>query len=264
MNAVEAHALEYSYGSNQAVRGVSFTVRKGEWFALLGPNGAGKTTTLHMLTTMLRPDSGSAAIMGFDTVRQARQARSALGMVFQTPALDGRLTALENLRIHGALYGLPARDLPRLCTEALEWAGLSEFGRRLAGTMSGGMKRRLELARTLMHQPDVLFMDEPTVGLDAQARRDLWLRIHDLRERGLTIVMTTHYLPEAEVCDRVAIIDRGTVAALDSPRNLRESVLGAEEGDLEDVFFRLTGRGIGPVNTALDRASLTEPTREYR
>lgn len=264
MHAVEAHQLRYSYGKNEAVKGVSFTVARGEWFALLGPNGAGKTTTLHMLTTMTRPDSGSAAIMGFDTVKQARKARSALGMVFQTPALDGRLSALENLRIHGVLYGLVGRELEDSCKSALEWAGLSDFARKQAGTMSGGMKRRLELARTLMHEPSVLFMDEPTVGLDAQSRRDLWLRIHDLRERGLTIVMTTHYLPEAEVCDRVGIIDQGTLVELDTPANLRSKVLGDGDGDLEDVFFSLTGREMGPVNTPLDRDSLTEKPQGYR
>lgn len=264
MHAVEAHQLTYSYGKKPAVRGVSFTVAKGEWFALLGPNGAGKTTTLHMLTTMLRPDSGSAAIMGFDTVRQARHARGALGMVFQTPALDGRLTARENLRIHGILYGLTGRALDTGCRSALKWAGLEDYANRPAGGMSGGMKRRLELARTLMHEPGVLFMDEPTVGLDAQARRDLWLRIHDLRERGITIVMTTHYLPEAEVCDRVGIISDGQLVQLDTPANLLTEVLGDEPGNLEDVFFRLTGQGIGPINTPLDRDSLTETTREYR
>jgi len=264
MNAVEAHQLSYSYGKKQAVDGVSFTVAKGEWFALLGPNGAGKTTTLHMLTTMARPDFGSAAIMGFDTVKQSRQARGALGMVFQTPALDGRLTAMENLRIHGVLYGMAGQQLRHACEAALDWAGLSEYANRPAGSMSGGMKRRLELSRTLMHEPGVLFMDEPTVGLDAQSRRDLWVRIHDLRERGLTIVMTTHYLPEAEVCDRVGIIDGGKLAALDTPANLRAEVLGEQDGDLEDVFFALTGRAIGPVNTPLDRDSLAESTREYR
>ena len=246
------------------MKDLSFTVQQGEWFALLGPNGAGKTTTLHMLTTMTRPDSGSAAVMGHDTVKQARRARSALGMVFQTPALDGRLTALENLRIHGVLYGLPRKDLRRLCLEALDWAGLSDYGRQPVSSMSSGMKRRLELARTLMHEPAVLFMDEPTVGLDAQSRRDLWLRIHQLKERGLTIVMTTHYLPEAEVCDRVGIIDGGSLVALDSPEGLRQEVLGEEAGGLEEVFFRLTGRSLGPVNTPLDRRSLQERTGEYR
>ena len=263
-NAVEAHQLSYSYGKKKAVDAVSFTVAQGEWLALLGPNGAGKTTTLHMLTTMVRPDSGSAAIMGFDTVKQSRQARGALGMVFQTPALDGKLTAMENLRIHGILYGMAGAELRRSCDAALDWAGLTDYANRPAGSMSGGMKRRLELARTLMHEPGVLFMDEPTVGLDAQARRDLWVRIHDLRERGLTIVMTTHYLPEAEVCDRVGIIDGGKLAALDTPANLLSQVLGEGEGDLEDVFFTLTGRGIGPINTPLDRASLQQPPRGYR
>ena len=264
MNAVEAHDLKYSYGKKEAVRGVSFAVSKGEWFGLLGPNGAGKTTTLHMLTTMLRPDSGSAAIMGFDTVKQARRARSSLGMVFQTPALDGRLTALENLRIHGILYGLTGATLKAKCQEALEWSSLTDFAKRQVAGMSGGMKRRLELARTLMHEPDVLFMDEPTVGLDSSSRKDLWLRIHQLRENGLTIVMTTHYLPEAEVCDRVGIVNAGQLVALDTPAGLRQTALGSVTGSLEDVFFKLTGRGMGPENSPLDRDSLRKGNQEYR
>lgn len=264
MNAVEAHDLKYAYGSKTAVAGVSFDVKQGEWFALLGPNGAGKTTTLHMLATMLRPASGRATVMGADTVREARKARAQLGMVFQTPALDLRLTAWENLRIHSILYGLHGRELKRLCQEALDWAGLGEYADRLAGSLSGGMKRRLELARTLLHEPAVLFMDEPTVGLDAQSRRDLWERIHLLRERGLSIVMTTHYLPEADVCDRIGIIDHGRLVALGSPAQLRLDVLGRPEGDLEEVFFGLTGRDLSRVNEPLDEVSLRRAPKEYR
>src|SRR5690625_3999598 len=264
MKAVEAHDLKYSYGSSNAVDGVSFDVAQGEWFALLGPNGAGKTTTLHMLATMLRPDAGRAAVMGCDTVRQARRARAQLGMVFQTPARDFRLTAYENLKIHSVLYGLHGRELHRLCREALDWAGLGDYANRLAGALSGGMKRRLELARTLLHEPAVLFMDEPTVGLDAQSRRDLWERIHLLRERGLSIVMTTHYLPEADVCDRIGIIDHGNLVALGTPAELRSEVLGAAEGSLEDVFFGLTGRDLSRVNEPLDAVSLRRAPKEYR
>jgi ABC-2 type transport system ATP-binding protein len=258
--AVEARQLSFAYGSNQAVQDVSFQVATGEWFALLGPNGAGKSTTLHMLTTMLRPDRGSASIMGFDTVTQARQARAALGMIFQTPALDERLTAVENLRVHASLYGLPARRVRQASQEALDWAGLADLGKRMVQTMSGGMKRRLELARTLMHEPGVLFMDEPTVGLDTQGRRDLWLRINELRQRGLTVVMTTHYLPEAEACDRIGVIDQGQLVALGTPGELKQQALGTTEGSLEDVFFALTGRKIRPVDAAHD----TEAVRAGR
>lgn len=264
MKAVEAHALQYSYGGRPAVDGVGFDVTRGEWFALLGPNGAGKTTTLHMLATMLRPDGGHAAVMGCDTVKQARRARAQLGMVFQTPALDLRLTAYENLKIHSVLYGLHGRELKRLCHEALDWAGLADYRNRLAGALSGGMRRRLELARTLLHEPAVLFMDEPTVGLDAQSRRDLWERIHLLRERGLTIVMTTHYLPEADVCDHIGIIDHGRLVALGTPLQLRLQVLGTESGSLEEVFFGLTGRDLSRVNEPLDALSLRRAPKEYR
>lgn len=261
---VEAEGLSYSYGRKLAVDNVTFSVAEGEWFALLGPNGAGKTTLLHMLTTMLRPAAGQARVGGFNTVTQARKARSALGMVFQTPALDAKLSAVENLRIHATLYGVNPRDIRAASEAALEWAGLAEVARRQVGTMSGGMKRRLELARTLMHEPSVLFMDEPTTALDAQGRRDLWARIHELRERGLTIVMTTHYLPEAEVCDRVAIMDQGRLAALDTPDALKRSTTGNTDASLEDVFFHLTGRSFSTVDEPLTAAAVNESRQGYR
>jgi ABC-2 type transport system ATP-binding protein len=242
VTAVECQDLGRRFGKVVAVEGVSFAVKAGELFALLGPNGAGKTTTLHMLTTLLKPTQGHARVLGFDVVRQNREVRSVLGMVFQEPALDERLTAGENLEIHAVLYGIPGAQVKDRVEQALEWAALAEVGRRLVRTFSGGMKRRLELARALMHEPKVLFLDEPTLGLDPQGRRHLWERIAELRKEGLTVFMTTHYLMEAESCDRVGIIDQGKLVALGAPAELKAKVVGAEESTLEDVFIELTGR----------------------
>lgn len=242
MPAIECVGLSRHFGEVEAVREVSFEVGEGEFFALLGPNGAGKTTTMQMIATILTPTSGQARVMGHDVVREAPRVREMIGMVFQEPALDDRLTARENLSIHAALYRIPRGDAASRVEEALEWAALSEASKRPLRTFSGGMKRRLELARALMHRPGVLFMDEPTLGLDPQGRRHLWDRIADLRHQGLTVFMTTHYLPEAEACDRVGIIDQGQLVAVDSPAALKRKVMGSEEGDLEEVFISLTGR----------------------
>jgi len=257
--AIEANELGRRYGDVVAVESVTFTVAQGEFFALLGPNGAGKTTTLHMLTTLVKPTSGSASVMGHDVVTQAAAVRRTLGMVFQEPALDDRLTAWENLEIHAVLYGVQRRDRRAAIEHALEWASLEDAGRRRVRNFSGGMKRRLELARALMHGPRVLFLDEPTIGLDPQGRRHLWERIAALREGGMTVMMTTHNLPEAEACDRVAIIDNGLLVAIGEPAELvRQHALGADkaedEADLEDVFIALTGRQLrDEVATARDR-----------
>jgi ABC-2 type transport system ATP-binding protein len=240
--AIECRDLGRRFGTVAAVAAVTFAVREGEFFALLGPNGAGKTTTLHVLTTVLRPSSGAASVLGFDVVRAAREVRARIGMVFQEPALDERLTAAENLQIHAALYGMPRRAATERLDWALGWAALEEVGARTVRTFSGGMKRRLELARALMHEPRVLFLDEPTLGLDPQGRRHLWDRIAELRLEGLTVFMTTHNLVEAEACDRVAIMDRGQLVALGSPERLKGEIAGRSEADLEEVFFRLTGK----------------------
>jgi ABC-2 type transport system ATP-binding protein len=242
--AIEAKALGRRYGNVAAVEGVSFAVGQGEFFALLGPNGAGKTTTLHMLTTLLTPSSGRAAVMGYDVVKAAAEVRKRLGMVFQDPALDDRLTARENLEIHAVLYGVPRRERRDAVAAALSWAALADAAARRVRTFSGGMKRRLELARALMHGPDVLFLDEPTLGLDPQGRRNLWERIAALRAEGLTVLMTTHNLPEAEACDRVGIIDGGRLIALGTPRELIALHADPDSGTLEDVFIELTGRAL--------------------
>lgn len=268
--AIVADRLGRRYKDVVAVESVSFEVAPGEFFALLGPNGAGKTTTLHMLTTLTVPTSGSARVMGFDVVRQPAEVRRRLGMVFQDPALDDRLTAWENLEIHAVLYGIRRPDRRAAIERSLEWASLAEVGRRRVRSFSGGMKRRLELARALMHGPRVLFLDEPTIGLDPQGRRHLWERIAALREAGMTVLMTTHNLPEAEACDRVGIIDAGRLVAIGSPAELirqhaapragevaEDPARGASDaahGDLEDVFIALTGRQLrDEMATARDR-----------
>lgn len=242
MPAIACHDLTRRYGEFTAVSKVNFQVETGEFFAFLGPNGAGKTTILHMLTTLLAPSAGRAQVMGLDVVKDARKVRLRLGMVFQEPALDDRLTARENLHIHAALYGIPRSRAKQAVECALAWASLSDMARRPVRSFSGGMKRRLELCRALMHDPAVLFLDEPTLGLDPQGRLHLWERINDLRERGLTVLMTTHNLEDAERCNRVGIIDHGELIALDTPFELKRQVVGTEACSLEDVFLALTGR----------------------
>jgi ABC-2 type transport system ATP-binding protein len=242
--AVICNGLQRKFGDVVAVDSVSFEVEPREFFALLGPNGAGKTTTLHMLTTMLDPSSGTASVHGFDVQRESKHVRNIIGMVFQEPALDDRLTAWENLEIHTALYGIPRTEVRSRIEEALLWASLENESKRKVRTFSGGMKRRLELARALMHDPKVLFMDEPTVGLDPQGRRHLWESIDKLRGEGLTVFMTTHYLQEAEACDRVGIIDHGKLIAIGSPDQLRDEAEIEGATTLEDVFIALTGRGL--------------------
>jgi ABC-2 type transport system ATP-binding protein len=251
--AISVRDLTRRYGDVEAVAGISFVVERGEFFALLGPNGAGKSTTMHLLTTLLRPTSGTASVMGYDVVREAASVRQTLGMVFQEPALDDRLTAWENLEIHAVLYGIPRRERRESIDRSLAWASLSEVGRRRVRTFSGGMKRRLELARALMHDPQVLFLDEPTIGLDPQGRLNLWEHVEQLRRGGMTVLMTTHNLPEAEACDRVGIIDHGRLIALGSPRELVAEHMDGGSGNLEDVFIGLTGRQLrDEVATARD------------
>jgi ABC-2 type transport system ATP-binding protein len=240
--AIDCSALDRRYGSVTAVDGVTFQVERGEFFALLGPNGAGKTTTVHMLTTLVTPSSGTARVLGHDVVREPEEVRRALGMVFQDPALDDRLTARENLAIHAVLYDVPRARRREAVERALAWATLEEAAERRVRTFSGGMKRRLELARALMHDPGILFLDEPTLGLDPQGRRHLWDRIEVLRRDGMTVLMTTHYLHEAASCDRVAIMDRGRIVALGRPADLVAATEGAH--DLEAVFLALTGRAL--------------------
>ncbi|HEX5308046.1 MAG TPA: ATP-binding cassette domain-containing protein [Solirubrobacteraceae bacterium] len=213
------------YGEIEAVRGVDFDVSRGETFGFLGPNGAGKSTTISVLCTLARPSAGAAYVAGMDVVRDRDRVRRNIGLVFQDTTLDNYMTAEQNLRLHAELYGMPRETIaPRMQT-VLEMLQLWERRSSLVGTFSGGMKRRLEIARGLLHSPRVLFLDEPTIGLDPQTRSSIWSYISSLaREQDITIFLTTHYMDEAEYCDRIAIIDQGTIVALDTPAALKESV----------------------------------------
>ena len=211
--------LSKRYGRTLALDGIDLTIGAGELFALLGPNGAGKSTLVHILTTILAPDAGSATVAGYDVVRQPLAARRTIGVVFQEPSLDDRLTVAENLEFHGLVYGVPRALRRSRITELLALVELSEWRDRLVRSLSSGMKRRLEIARALIHDAKILFLDEPTVGLDVQSRERIWGYLAQLKaERGLTLVVTTHYIEEVEDCDRVCIIDHGHILAVDTPR----------------------------------------------
>ncbi|MEW6447733.1 MAG: ATP-binding cassette domain-containing protein [Bacillota bacterium] len=219
--------LTKEFKNLMAVNRVSFSVGSGEIFGFLGPNGAGKTTTIKILSTLMRPSAGEAVVNGFDVARQASCVRRSIGMVFQDPSLDERLTAEENMLFHAVLYGVPRREALERSRELLEIVGLSDRRKDLVRTFSGGMKRRLEVARGLLHRPAVLFLDEPTLGLDPQTRSHIWEHIRRLhRELGTTVFLTTHYMEEAEVCDRIGIIDHGMLIALDTPTGLKRLVGG--------------------------------------
>jgi ABC-2 type transport system ATP-binding protein len=226
-DVVVVEGLGKDFGTLTAVAAVDFTVRRQEIFGFLGPNGAGKTTTINMLATLLRPTRGRAELAGHDVVREPRAVRQAIGMVFQDPSLDNRLTADENLRFHAMIYNVPARLRRERTDQVLEMVGLTERRGSKVQTFSGGMKRRLEIARGLLHQPTVLFLDEPTAGLDPQTRSAMWEHVRRLRdESGITVFMTTHYMDEAENCDRIAIIDHGKIQALDTPLALKRMIGG--------------------------------------
>jgi ABC-2 type transport system ATP-binding protein len=217
---------------------VSFTVARGEVFGFLGPNGAGKSTTINVLCTLALPTSGTARVSGFDVARERDDVRRHIGLVFQDPTLDGQLTATQNLRLHAELYGIEPGAIRTRMDQMLEMVDLADRRDQPVMTFSGGMKRRLEIARGLMHSPRVLFLDEPTIGLDPQTRSAIWRYIRALQEsQGTTIFMTTHYMDEAEYCDRIAIMDRGEIVVLDTPEALKASV-GADRvvlGTVDDV-----------------------------
>jgi ABC-2 type transport system ATP-binding protein len=223
--AISVNNLRKQFGDFEAVKGVSFEVGAAEVFGFLGPNGAGKSTTINMLCTLLKPTSGEARVAGHDVVRERDDVRRNIGLVFQDPTLDGYLTAEQNLKLHAELYGVP-NDLvkPRM-EQVLRMVGLLDRKDGQVMMFSGGMRRRLEIARGLMHSPRVLFLDEPTIGLDPQTRRSIWTYIRQLQEREeITIFMTTHYMDEAEWCDRIAIMDKGEIVALDTPQTLKAGV----------------------------------------
>lgn len=225
---VEVDRLSKTYGDLDAVRRVSFQVSRGEIFGLLGPNGAGKTTMILMLATLLKPSAGRAVVCGYDLERRPARVRESVGYVSQEIAVDEFLTGHENLWLHGRLYHIPARELQSRVAEAARMVDLSDRLRDLVGTYSGGMRKRLDIAEGLLHRPQLIFLDEPTLGLDIQTRRKIWDYIRQLRREGLTVFLTTHYMEEADqLCDRVAIIDRGELKALDTPRNLK-ALLGGD------------------------------------
>lgn len=223
--AVEVDRVVRRFGELTAVDEISFSVGAGEIFGFLGPNGAGKSTTIKILCTLLAPSSGHARVAGHDVVSEAAQVRRSLGLLFQDPSVDDRLTARENLRVHCMIYGVPRAERRARIDDALAWIGLLDEADQRVRTFSGGMRRRLEVARALLHRPRIIFLDEPTTGLDPQTRRSMWARLHELRERDhLTIFLTTHYMDEAEHCDRLAIIDHGKLIAEGTPAELKRRV----------------------------------------
>jgi ABC-2 type transport system ATP-binding protein len=224
-NIIQVKNLVKKYLDFEAVKGISFDVNEGEIFGFLGPNGAGKTTTINMLVTITKPTSGSATLNGYDVSSNPGQVRQSIGIVFQDPSLDDRLTAMDNLQFHGLIYNVEKETRNKNIDFMMKMMNLSDRKNDLVRTFSGGMKRRLEIARGLIHEPKVLFLDEPTIGLDPQTRNYIWTYIEQLKERtGLTIFLTTHYMDEAENCDRIAIIDGGEIIALDTPENLKKMV----------------------------------------
>src|SRR5262245_61170859 len=224
---IEVDNLSKQFGELTAVDGVSFTVGAREIFGFLGPNGAGKSTTIKVLATLLKPTGGRASLAGYDVATQSAQVRQSIGLVFQDPSLDVRLTADENLRFHALLYRVPGDVFKMRADQMLKMVDLTDRRTSRVMTFSGGMKRRLEIARGLLHHPKVLFLDEPTLGLDVQTRNAIWAHVRQLRDEvGTTVFMTTHYMDEAENCDRIAIIDHGKIQAIDTPANLKHSIGG--------------------------------------
>ena len=245
---IDVRALAKSYGDVEAVRGIDLQVTAGETFGFLGPNGAGKSTTISMLCTLATPTGGTATVAGHDIIRERDAVRRNIGLVFQDTTLDGYLTAERNLLFHAELYGVPRDVLPARLKMALDMVGLWDRRKSKVQTFSGGMKRRLEIARGFLHSPRVLFLDEPTVGLDPQTRSSIWAYITELkRVEDITIFMTTHYMDEAEYCDRIAIVDNGLIVAIDTPAALKASV-----GD-----DRVT------IRTSDDEAAVTTLKRAY-
>jgi ABC-2 type transport system ATP-binding protein len=223
--AVSVRGLVKRFGDFEAVRGIDFEVAQGETFGFLGPNGAGKSTTINILCTLMKPSAGSARVAGYDVQKARDDVRRNIGLVFQDSTLDGYLSAERNLRFHAELYGVPKESLETRLRQVFELVGLWERRGSLVSTFSGGMKRRLEIARGLLHAPRVLFLDEPTIGLDPQTRSSIWRHIRELkRHEEITIFLTTHYMDEAEYCDRIAIIDAGRIVALDTPGALKAGV----------------------------------------
>ena len=248
-HVIKVENLVKRFGKLVAVDNISFNVARGEIFGFLGPNGAGKTTTINILCTLSKPTSGQALIDGFDVARQQSQVRQSIGLVFQDPSLDEQLSALQNLRFHAMVYHVPASVRQQRMEQVLKMMELWDERNNQVRTYSGGMKRRLELARGLLHYPKVLFLDEPTLGLDPQTRRRIWDYILELRQReGTTIFLTTHYMDEAEKADRIAIIDHGKLIVIDTPEKLKDAV----------------GKDIISVKTDDDEKATEEISLRYR
>jgi ABC-2 type transport system ATP-binding protein len=235
MNSIEVDHLTKKFGDLVAVNDVSFNVAQQEIFGLLGPNGAGKTTLIRMMTTLTPPTSGTARIAGHDIRQDANGVRFAMGVIPQALTSDPELTAVENMEVHAKLYGVPRQQRGKIIHDLLESVDLLKFKDALVRTFSGGMRRRLEIARGLIHSPKILFLDEPTTGLDPVSRTNVWQMIRKLRENSeLTILITTHYMDEADkLCDRIAIVDHGKLAALDTPTRLKDSIAGADTVEAE-------------------------------
>jgi ABC-2 type transport system ATP-binding protein len=272
--AIEALNLTKVYmGRVRAVDGVSFKVGRGELFSLLGPNGAGKTTTIKMLSTLLKPTSGDALVEGYSVVRDPGKVRRVIGLVPQDLTADDEMTGWENVYIQARLYGLSGEEARRRTRELLEEFGLLDAAHRRVATYSGGMRRRLEIAMSLVHEPSVLFLDEPTLGLDVQSRRSLWRHIEELKRRGVTILLTTHYMEEAErLSDRVAIMHRGRIVAVGSPEDLKSRIQGdtvyiepVDSADAQRIVEALEAAGFraslagGVVAVRVERAEAVLP-----
>ncbi len=226
-DVITVRGLVKRFGPVEAVKGIDLDVHRGEIFGFLGPNGAGKSTTISVLCTLVEATAGSAMVAGKDVAREPQQVRARIGLVFQDPSLDNQLTARENLNFHAMAYGIPRAERAERIRSAFEMVDLTERADSLVLTYSGGMKRRLEIARGVLHYPEVLFLDEPTIGLDPQTRARVWEHLREVRQRtGTTIFMTTHYMEEAEWCDRIAIIDNGRIVALGSPDELKDQMGG--------------------------------------
>ncbi|MDP2792186.1 MAG: ABC transporter ATP-binding protein [Rectinemataceae bacterium] len=244
---IEIVDLSHSYGGNVVLKNLSLSIRPGEIFGILGPNGAGKSTLINILITLIERGSGNVRIAGIDIDADPMTIRSRLGVVFQDSTLDERLTVRENLYFHSKLYGIPTQEINTRVSDALNEIGLGGRAGELVINLSGGMKRRLEIARALIHRPSILILDEPTTGLDPQSRKVIWERMRQLNhESGTTIVLSTHYIEEAENCNRIAIIDQGEIIAIGSPDEIRVhggsvSITGLKRPSLEDAFIALTG-----------------------
>jgi ABC-2 type transport system ATP-binding protein len=262
--AVEASGLTRRFGSLMAVNQLQLGVARQSIFGLLGPNGAGKTTTIKMLTTMLAPSAGSARIVGFDIVRDAVEVRHRIGYVSQMLSADGGLTGYENLLLFARLYRIPRQERQRRILDALRFMGLSEAERMLVRNYSGGMIRRLEIAESMLHRPPVLFLDEPTVGLDPVARRAVWQHLRELRDQfGTTIFMTTHDMEEAdELCEIIAIMHRGSVVATGSPSSLKSEV--GQDANLDDVFIHYAGGVVDESGGYVESARLRRTVKRLR